>query len=160
VYIVAFRGDEVGGDLSVTEAEQGLLFVEFLGTANTIFSIYMTLVFAMLTASWFLAERMSRAIVLLFLSLYTLAAFGIGTGVVGGFSDFFALQRYMAANNAIDGPLQWLGPIQAGGAPPQLLTDLLVVLVVVLPWIGSIAFFLIVRRERSRGNALCAGDKP
>ena len=41
----------------MTEAEQGLLFVEFLGAANGVFANYMTLVFAMLTASWFLAAR-------------------------------------------------------------------------------------------------------
>ncbi|MEM1403853.1 MAG: hypothetical protein AAGG55_11025 [Pseudomonadota bacterium] len=144
----------------MTEAEQGLLFVEFLGAANTIFSVYMTLVFAMLTASWFLAERMSRAIVLLFLSLYTLAAFGLGTGVVGSFGDFFALQRYIAANNAIDGPLQWLGPVRAGVAPPKFSTDLFVGLVVALPWIGSIVFFSILRRERTRENAVRDGDTP
>ena len=57
----------------MTEAEKAQLFVEFLGAANVVFANYMTLVFAMLTASWFLAARMSRVIVGLFLCLYTLS---------------------------------------------------------------------------------------
>lgn len=133
----------------MTEAEKAQLFVEFLGAANLVFANYMTLVFAMLTASWFLAARMSRGIAVLFLFLYTFAAFAIGTGVVGGFGDFFALQRYIYETSSPDGPLQWLGPVRTGGAPPEFMGNRLVEAAVILPWLGSIVFFFIMRREKA-----------
>ena len=140
----------------MTEAEQGQLFVEFLGAANVVFANYMTLVFAMLTASWFLAARMSRVIVGLFLFLYTFAAFAIGTGVAGAFSDFFALQRYLLEISPPDGPLQWLGPVREGVAPPEFATNRMIEAAVVLPWLGSIIFFFILRREK----AVAPGAEP
>ena len=133
----------------MSDAEKAQLFVEFLGAANLVFANYMTLVFAMLTASWFLAARMSRAIVGLFLFLYTFAAFAIGTGVVGGFGDFFALQRYILETSPPDGALQWLGPVRVGSAPPEFLGDRLIEAAVILPWLGSIIFFFIMRREKA-----------
>jgi hypothetical protein len=133
----------------VTEAEQGLLFVEFLGAANVVFANYMTLVFAMLTASWFLAARMSRAIAVLFLFLYTFAALAIGFGVVGSFNDFFALQRYLLETSPPDGPLQWLGPVREGVAPSAFLGSRVIEAAVVLPWLGSIFFFFAIRREKA-----------
>jgi hypothetical protein len=133
----------------MSDAEKAQLFVEFLGAANLVFANYMTLVFAMLTASWFLAARMSRAIVGLFLFLYTFAAFAIGSGVIGGFGDFFALQRYILETSPPDGALQWLGPVRMGGAPPEFLGDRLIEAAVILPWLGSIVFFFTVRRQRA-----------
>jgi hypothetical protein len=135
-------------DVEMTAAEQGQLFVEFLSAANTVFANYMTLVFAMLTASWFLAKRMSRVIVGLFLFLYTFAAIAIGSGVVGAFGDFFALQRYLLEVSPPDGPLQWLGPVREGFSPPATFMARVIEAVVWLPWLGSIVFFFALRREK------------
>jgi hypothetical protein len=131
----------------VSEAGQGLLFVEFLGAANVVFAHYMTLVFAMLTASWFLAAKKPRSIAVLFLGRYSLGAFAIGTGVYGAFADFFALHRYIFDHNTRSGPLQWLGPLRAGGPIPTRMGEAIALTTVALPWLGSIVFFTVSRRE-------------
>ena len=133
----------------MTDAEKAQLFVEFLSAANVVFASYMTLVFAMLTASWFLAAHMSRMILVLFLFIYTFAAMAIGSGVLGSFQDFFALQRYLLETSPPDGALQWLGPVRTGFAPSEFVIDRVMETAVLLPWLGSIIFFFAVRRQRS-----------
>ena len=68
----------------MTDAEKAQLFVEFLSAANVVFASYMTLVFAMLTASWFLAAHMSRMILVLL-------------PWVGSIIFFFAVRRQRAS---------------------------------------------------------------
>lgn len=133
----------------MSEAEQGQLFVEFLSAANLVWANYMTLIFAMLTASWFLAARMSRAIAGLFLFVYTFAAMTIGSGVIGSFNDFFALQRYLLETSAPDGPLRWLGPVREQFAFEEGTMAWVMAAAVILPWIGSMIFFFTVRRQRA-----------
>ena len=132
----------------MTEAEKAQLFVEFLGAANVVFANYMTLIFAMLTASWFLAARMSRAIVGLFLFLYTFAAIAIGSGVIGSFNDFFALHGYLLETSAPDGPLRWLCPVREQGAFSEDVMAWGIASAVILPGRGSLVFFFTLRREK------------
>lgn len=133
----------------MSEFEKGVLFVEFLNTSNVIFANYMTLIFAVLTASWFLARRMSLAVAILFLALFTLAALAIGSGVVFAFSDFFQLQAYVHDTSAPGGDLRWLGPVRVDGGPPTVAgMQMFISAIVVLAWLGALGFFLIVRYGR------------
>ncbi|WBQ09934.1 hypothetical protein L2D01_13745 [Hyphomonadaceae bacterium ML37] len=133
----------------MSEFEYAILFVEFLNASNVVFANYMTLVFAGLTASWFLARRMTRAVAISFLLLFTLGAFAIGIGVFFSFSDFFALQTHLAASGASFPALDWLGPLRAGGAAPLLGVQLLILAILVFSWAGTLVFFWIVRRSKS-----------
>ena len=129
----------------MTDFEMGVLFVEFLGAANTVFANYMTLIFAMLTASWFLARKISLLVAVCFLAIYTLAALAIGSGVFFAFSDFFALHGFIFDSAAADGPLSWVGPVRAGGAAPLNVMTNSVLATLVLSWLGSVIFFFVVR---------------
>lgn len=131
----------------MSDFEAGVLFVEFLNTSNFVFANYMTLIFAVLTASWFLARRMTALVAICFLALFTLAAVAIGSGVFFAFSDFFALQVYLDETRAADGDLGWLGPMRVGGVPPLAVMQSIIGAILLLSWAGSVAFFFIVRRD-------------
>jgi hypothetical protein len=133
----------------MSDFEAGVMFVEFLNTSNVVFANYMTLIFAVLTANWFLARRMTRAVAVCFLTLFTLAALAIGSGVFFAFSDFFALQVYLDETRATGGDLRWLGPVRVGGVPPLAVMQGTIAAIVVFSWAGAIAFFFVVRRDKA-----------
>jgi len=132
----------------MTEYEKAYLFVEFLNTANFVFSNYMAVVFAMLAASFFLAHRMSRLIAALFLLLYTIAVFTIGFGVLATFSDFANLGVYIH-NTAPPGggDLRWLGPAGPAGASMGVL-PISATFLTLAAYLGSLVFFFLVRRNK------------
>jgi hypothetical protein len=129
----------------MSEFEYGVLFVEFLNTANVVFANYMALIFAGLTASWFLARRMTLAIAICFLALFTLGALSIGTGVFFAFADFFALQGHLLEQGSPTGALSWLGPLRTGGTAGLGVIQGMMASILVLSWAGTITFFWIVR---------------
>jgi hypothetical protein len=129
----------------MSDFEKGVLFVEFLNTSNVVFASHMTLIFAMLTASWLLARRMSLVVALSALSLFTMGCFGLGIGVVFSFADFFALQAYIQTSSAPDGDLAWLGPVALGRAVPIGVMQTLTTVMVIAGWAGAVGFFFVVR---------------
>jgi len=132
----------------MSEFEYGVLFVEFLNTANVVFANYMALVFAGLTASWFLARRMSVSVSICFLALFTLGALAIGTGVFFAFADFFALQGHLLEQGSPTGALSWLGPLRTGGKAGLGVIQCMMASILVASWAGTIAFFWIVRASK------------
>ena len=139
----------------MTDFEKAILFAEFLNTSNVIFASYMTLIFAMLTASWLLARRMSLMVAIWALILFTFGCFGVGIGVFFAFSDFFALQSYIVATSSADGDLSWLGPMRVDGDIPSGFMTFLTATMLVGGWLGAIGFFFVVRygkRTRPDGD--------
>ncbi len=133
----------------MTDFEKGMLFVEFLGTANTVFTNYMTLVFAMVTASYFIAARMHWSVAGMFLAVYTIAALMAGSGVVFAFGDFFSLGDWVSqTSDPQNSALSWLGPVanrttrMSGGIP-------FVAAMVIASYLGSVIFFFLVRKQRA-----------
>jgi hypothetical protein len=140
----------------MTDYELASLFVDFLNTANFVFSNYMALLFAMVTASYFLAHRMGRGIAALFLGLYTVAALMAGSGVLFAFTDFFHLGVHIHETTRGDaGELGWLGPAGEGGAGMAHMPALVLAMLLVT-YAGSIAFFFVVRANRIHAD----GQKP
>ncbi len=131
----------------MTEFELALLFSEYLNTANFIFSNFMALVFAMLTASFFLAHRMELWVAVLFLVLYTIGAILTGSGVLFAFSDFAALGVHIHETAAGSQDLAWLGPAGPGGAGMAAMPVMIAVLLT-FTYLGSLGFFIVVRRKR------------
>jgi len=132
----------------MTDFELALLFSEYLNAANFVFSNFMAVVFAMLTASYFLAHRMGRWVAVLFLGLYTIGALMTGSGVLFAFTDFFNLGVHIHEQAAGDpGALAWLGPTGPGGdamaSMPAFVAGMLAT-----AYIGSIGFFFVVRHNR------------
>lgn len=133
----------------MTDFEKGILFVEFLGTANTVFANYMTLVFAMLTASYFAAHRMKLYVALLFLVIYSIAALQTGSGVIFAFSDFMSLGSWIhETSDPLASDLTWLGPVGPGGENMSSMAPFVGGLVGTT-YVGSIGFFLLVRYSRA-----------
>lgn len=132
----------------MTDYELASLFADYLNTANFVFSNYMALLFAMVTASYFLAHRMGRWVAVLFLVLYSIAALMAGSGVLFAFSDFFHLGAHIHESTRGDaGDLGWLGPAGASGAGMANM-PLLVAGMLLTTYLGSIAFFFVVRANR------------
>lgn len=131
----------------MTDFELALLFSEYLNTANFIFSNYMALVFAMLTASFFLAHRMELWVAIIFLMLYTIGVVMTGSGVLFAFSDFAALGVHIHETAAGSEDLAWLGPAGPGGAGMGAMPVMISVLLA-FAYLGSLGFFFIVRRRR------------
>ncbi len=131
----------------MTDFELALLFSEFLNTANFVFSNFMALVFAVLTASYFLAHRMERWVAILFLCLYSIGALTTGMGVFLAFSDFASLGVHIHNSAGGSEDLAWLGPAGPGGAGMAALPAIVGILLV-LTYLGSLAFFFVVRRRR------------
>lgn len=129
----------------MSDFEKALLFSEYLNTANFIFSNFIALVFAMLTASFFLAHKMGRVIAGLFLLLYTVGALMTGSGVIFAFTDFANLGAFIhQTGSGVDSDLSWLGPAGPGGANISSL-PVFVMFMTGVSYVGSIAFFFIIR---------------
>jgi hypothetical protein len=131
----------------MSDFELALLFSEYLNTANFIFSNFMALVFAMLTASFFLAHRMERWVAILFLALYSIGAIMTGSGVLFAFSDFAALGVHIHETARQSADLAWLGPAGAGGAGMGAMPVMISILLAVA-YLGSLGFFFVVRARR------------
>jgi len=132
----------------MTDFEKGILFVEFLNTANFVFSNYLAVVFAMVAASFFLAHRMTRSVAALFLIMYTIGALMTGSGMVFAFTDFANLGVYIHETAPEGGgDLRWLGPTGPGGAGMGNM-PILVTIMAIAAYLASLAFFFLARHQR------------
>ncbi|MDG1416462.1 MAG: hypothetical protein P8P99_01530 [Maricaulis sp.] len=132
----------------MSDFELALLFSEFLNTANFVFSNFMTMVFAMLTASYFLAHRMGRWVAALFLGLFSIGALMAGSGVLFAFTDFANLGAHIHAQAAATpGDLAWLGPAGPGGENMDRMSTFVAVMIATT-YVGAIGFFFVVRHNR------------
>ena len=134
----------------MTEYEYGSLFVAFLEASNVVFANYMAIIFAMLTASYFLAARLTRAMTAIFLVLYSLWTLNMIMGVYGTFSDFARLG--LAIHELGLEPaaaLGWIGPIAQGDGIGymRILPDIMLWMTL-FAYLASILFFFVVRVQR------------
>lgn len=132
----------------MSDYEKAALFAEYLSVSNSVFSNYMALVFGMLAASFFVASKMSRAVMVLFLVLYNVVALQAGSGVVFAFTDFANLGVFIHQTAASGGTeLGWLGPAGPGGAGMGMM-PFFVTAMVLFTHLGTLVFFVVVRRNR------------
>ena len=132
----------------MSDFEKALLFSEFLNTANFVFSNYMALIFAMLTASYFLAHKMKRWVGAIFLMLFSIGALMAGSGVLFAFTDFANLGAYIHhSTNGAASELSWLAPAGESGAMMSRM-PYFVALMTFGAYVGSICFFFVVRYGR------------
>lgn len=134
----------------MTEYEYASLFVAFLEASNVVFANYMTIIFAMLTASYFLAARLTRTMTAIFLVLYSMWTLNMISGVYGAFSDFCRLG--LAINELGLEPsasLGWIGPLAQGDdiGYMRVLPDIMLWLTLIA-YLASIVFFFVVRVQR------------
>ncbi len=131
----------------MTDFELALLFSEYLNAANFVFSNFMALVFATLTASYFLAHRMGRWVAVLFLALFSIGALMSGSGVLFAFTDFANLGVHIHEQAVGSTDLAWLGPAGPGGAGMSAMPGM-VGAMLLIAYVGTIGFFFVVRHNR------------
>lgn len=130
----------------MTDFEYSVLFVSFLEAANVVFANYMALVFAMLTASFFLARRMTWPMIIVLLFIYTLTSLNMGMGVYAAFADFSGIGMKVREAGQLPGSdLGWLGPVIAADARFLEHLEIAMAVMLVAGYLASIAFFFIVR---------------
>ena len=139
----------------MTEYEYASLFVAFLEAANVVFANYMALTFAMLTASYFLAQRLTRSMSLILLLVYSLWAINLVSGVFGAFSDFskLGLTIHELYGELPETSLGWLGPVAAKGSIGYMeIMPNLMLFMCALVYVVSIIFFFVARAESGPGK--------
>ena len=130
----------------MTDFEKATLFAEYLSVANTIFAGYLALLFAVFTASYFLAAKMNRTIAGVFIMLFTLGTLGLGVGSVLAFGDFGRLGVYIAETSPAGGDLRWLGPLYGDGKSMGSMQTLAGI-IVGISYFTCIGYFFLARRN-------------
>jgi hypothetical protein len=133
----------------MTEYEYADLFASFLSAQNSVFANYMTVVFAMLTASWFLAKRLTWRMAAVLLFIYTIWSLNMIVAVWAAFGDFarLGLQIYELGQNP-DTSLGWIGPVAAGSADYMKALPTQMAVMCSIVYIASMVFFFIARRRK------------
>ncbi len=135
----------------MTEFEHALLFSAFLEAQNVLFANYMTMVFAMLTASYFLAKKLSRSMMALFLLIYTLWSLNMIQAIWAAFGDFARLGvKISAFGDNPDTDLGWIGPVYDSGAVSYMsvLPNMMAGMGLVV-FAASVGFFFVVRFQKT-----------
>lgn len=130
----------------MTDFEKAALFAEYLSVANTIFAGYLALLFAVFTASYFLAAKMNRWVATMFLILFTFGTLGLGMGSIFAFGDFGRLGVYIAETSSVTGDLRWLGPLYGDGASMGSMQTITAV-IVSISYAACVGFFFLARRN-------------
>ncbi|MEZ5922655.1 MAG: hypothetical protein R3C60_15080 [Parvularculaceae bacterium] len=133
----------------MTDYEYADLFASFLTAQNALFANYMTMVFAMLTASWFLAKKLTPLMAAVLLFIYSIWSLTIAVSLCSALGDFVRLGGVI--NEAAKRPesgLQWIGPASDGAAGYMQLIPAQTAILCIFVYVVSIAFFFIVRRRK------------
>ena len=115
----------------MSDFEYSVLFVSYLEAANVVFANYMTLVFAMMTASFFLARKLTWAMSAVLLFVYSLTSLNMSMGVYSAFYDFSGIgMKIREVGQLPDTNLGWMGPVIT--SDPTFLEHLELVIAVML----------------------------
>ena len=125
----------------MTDFEITYMTNEYVNTLLTTFISYVSIVFAFLIAAYLVAPRLDRAMSIIVLLLYTLATFYLVLAVRYLASSVQVIQT--GVSPVVDRPA--LVPLLALNLPNKL-----ELAVMVLAYIGSIAFFFQQRKRGSR----------
>ena len=132
----------------MTEYEYADLFAAFLEAQNSVAANYMTLVSAMLAASYFFAPKLDRLSASMFLFIYSLWAVTLIMAVFGAVGDFGGIGKEIARLGQMpDTQLGWLGPAATNAAGMDFIF-LTAISGSILVYIASGVFFFQMRRKR------------
>ena len=125
----------------MTDYEILSLFNEMASNTQAVFMNYVTILFAFLIASFFIADRLSRAMTVIVLVVFTVAAFQEGAALMFHWSDQQGIMSYIAARD----DLSWHGA-QSGGPLMGSVFDFTNMFAVVAGYVGALIFFFEKRR--------------
>jgi len=81
----------------MSEFEMASLFYQVLTAAHAALANFLTVVFAVLVVSYFVAEKIDRIAAMFLLGVYSLFAIGMTNEIVGLYSDLVRLGWEMAS---------------------------------------------------------------
>ena len=139
----------------MSEYEHAILFIEFAQAASAAMANYITLVFAMVVASYLAAHRLDRLMSGIAILIYSMFALGFCNEIIQIYSDLSNLG--IAMEDKFGGipetSLGWLGPVRAGADFLHILPTLIGTMVL-LAYGASIWFFLRARRLHKQGTPI------
>ena len=135
----------------MTEYEYATLFFQVSETAHAAIANFLTVVFAMLVVSYLAAHRLDRYATTLLLTAYTLFSLGIAFEIFNLYRDFgelgWELAKYHDANPAAH---SWIGMATDLEKGPNRFIPGVIAAVCVIAYLGSMMFFVRMRRENKR----------
>ena len=134
----------------MTEFEYATLFFQIIETANSVTANFLTVVFAVIAVSYFVADKLDRTASILLLFVYSLYCFGIIREIFFLYSDMARLGSEMAQLTGES--LSWLGMTQAATEGPQLVIPYSALAMTLLAYLGSLLFFYRVRRGAGKST--------
>lgn len=138
----------------MTDYEMLSITVELVNTVWAIFATYVSIVFAFLVASYLVAQKLAPRIVSIVITLYTLVAlwavFGLNRTMASLSAAIGEIKRAVLANSS---SLDWY----PGASIPDVISSafpILITIIAVIAYFGSLAFFFHQRRVSSSGSTL------
>jgi hypothetical protein len=137
----------------MTEYEYATLFFQVADTAHAAIANFLTVVFAMLVVSYLAAHRLDRYATVLLLTAYSLFSLGIAFEIFNLYRDFGALGWELAQyHDANPAAYNWLGMATDLDSGPNLFIPAVIATVCVIAYLGSMMFFMRMRRENKRAD--------
>ena len=135
------------------EYEHAILFIEFAQAASAAMANYITLVFAMVVASYLAAHRLDKLMSGIAILIYSMFALGYCNEIIQIYSDLSNLGIAMEDRfgGIPESSLGWLGPVRAGSAFLEIL-PFLIGTMVLLAYAASIWFFFRARKLHKQGT--------
>lgn len=133
----------------MTEFETAYLFYEVYDGASTSLMNFITIMFAMLVASYLVAPRLSRTMAALVVILYSLISFGMINDLTAIYGDFARLGDRLYDLAQEDGTnLGWHGAASAARSGSLHVARTFIISLAVLGYAGTVVFFFLVRRKK------------
>ncbi len=134
----------------MTDFELLSVFIEFINTTWTIFATYVSIVFAFLVAGYLVANALSAKIVSLVVTLYSLVAFWSVWALNRNVTAISATSRKMKEGILSgESSLDWF-PMALAPEYLYVALPVLVTLIAVVAYAGSIFFFFYQRKSDSQ----------
>ena len=129
----------------MTEFEQATLFYQIVETAHSAMANYLTVVFAVVAVSYFVADRLDRSASALLLVVYSVFCFGMIREIFFLYSDMARLGYVMSG---VPGDsFGWLGIAQSSADGPAWIIPYSSMVMSVAAYLGTLLFFYRVRRS-------------
>jgi len=139
----------------MSEYEMATLFYQVVEAAHAALANYLTVVFAVLVVSYFVANKLNRVAWICLLGVYSIFAIGMTNEIVSLYSDMVRLGWQMASQmDAEKTALSWHGMASGIEDGPRWAIPIVVAAMCGLAYVGSIIFFFQIRKRGSPGLEL------
>ncbi len=137
----------------MSEYEMASLFFQVVETAHAAIANYLTVVFAVLVVSYFVAQKIERTSLIFLIVVYSVFSIGMINEIFSLYSDLIRLGWEMAVQfDAENSALSWLGMASSNASGPQWAIPIIVTIACGLAYVGSLFFFYQIRKRGNPGQ--------